>query len=280
MTESVKDTLLRHGFHFNKRFGQNFITDNNLLDAICDDAFITKEDTVVEVGAGAGTLTKILANRAKNVISYEIDDNLKGVLADRLAGLDNVEVRFKDIMSCKSDEFEELGQFKVVANLPYYITTPVIMFFLEKCKSATSITIMVQREVAERLIAKEGTEEYGAITAVVDYYGSAKITRNVSRRMFYPVPNVDSSVISIKREQKYNPQDEKLFLKTVKAAFNMRRKTLANNLIQGFNMERESIERIIKKAGFDPLIRGEKLSTADFVKLSDVLKEELQNFSE
>ena len=276
MTESVKDTLIRHGFHFSKKFGQNFITDNNLLDAIVEDANITEEDTVVEVGAGAGTLTRAIAKRAKKVISYEIDTNLKGVLADRLADLDNVEVRFKDVMSCTLSEFEEIGEFKVVANLPYYITTPITMFFLEKCKNAKSITIMVQKEVAERLIAKQDTEEYGAITAVVDYYGDAKITRNVSRKMFYPVPNVDSSVLNIVKRQKYAPIDENLFLKTVKTAFLMRRKTLANNLMQGFKISRDLAEKVIQKTGFNVKVRGEVLSTEDFVKLSDNLKEELQ----
>lgn len=269
--QSVKDTLNKHGFHFNKKFGQNFITDTNLLAKIADDANITKSDTVVEVGPGAGTLTAELSKRAGKVIAYEIDKNLEPILKERLAEFDNIELRFKDIMKESEEAFSSLDNFKVVANLPYYITTPITMFFLEKCKNAESVTVMVQEEVAERFIAKPATSEYGAITAAIDYYGEASITRKVNRKMFFPSPNVDSAVITITRRNKYFPKDEALFLKTIKAAFLMRRKTLANNLMSAFSLSRECAEKVIENAGLDKSIRGERLSTEDFVKLSDEL---------
>lgn len=269
--QSVKDTLIKHNFRFNKKFGQNFLTDTNLLAAIADDAEITENDTVVEVGPGAGTLTAELAKRAKKVIAYEIDKNLAPVLEERLAEFSNVEIRFMDIMKESEEAFEALGKFKVVANLPYYITTPVTMFFLEKCKNAESVTVMVQEEVADRFQAKAGTAEYGAITIAIDYYGSARVTRRVDRKMFYPSPNVDSAVITISRRQKYFPKNEELFLKTVKAGFLMRRKTLANNLMSAFSLERSAAEGVIERAGLDKSVRGERLSTADYVLLSDEL---------
>ncbi len=267
--QSVKDTLDKHGFRFNKKFGQNFITDSNLLSAIADDAKITCEDVVVEVGPGAGTLTAELAKKAKKVIAYEIDKNLEPILKERLAKFQNVEVRFKDIMKESEEAFTSMGKFKVVANLPYYITTPITMFFLEKCKNAENVTVMVQEEVAERFIAKAGTSEYGAITAAIDYYGDADITRRVNRKMFFPSPNVDSAVITITRREKYFPTNEELFLKTIKSAFLMRRKTLANNLMSAFSLTREQAETVIENIGLEKNIRGERLSTEEFVKLSD-----------
>ncbi|MEG2001507.1 MAG: 16S rRNA (adenine(1518)-N(6)/adenine(1519)-N(6))-dimethyltransferase RsmA [Clostridia bacterium] len=267
--DSVKDSLQKHNFRFNKAFGQNFISDINLLSAIVEDAGITENDTVVEVGAGAGTLTRAIAEKAKRVISYEIDENLKPILSERLGDLKNLEIRFKDIMKVDQAEIDEIGAFKVVANLPYYITTPVTMFFLEECKAAQSVTIMVQKEVAERFIAKAGTAEYGAITVAVDFYGEASIKRPVNRKMFFPVPNVDSSVLHIDLRQKYFPDNEKLFLKTIKIAFSMRRKTLSNNLLSGFSLPRETVDGVIERAGFDKAIRGERLTTSDFVKLSN-----------
>lgn len=269
--QSVKDTLIKHNFRFNKKFGQNFLTDTNLLAAIADDAEISENDTVVEVGPGAGTLTAELAKRAKKVIAYEIDKNLAPVLEERLSEFSNVEIRFVDIMKEREEAFEALGKFKVVANLPYYITTPVTMFFLEKCKNAESVTVMVQEEVADRFQAKAGTPEYGAITIAIDYYGSARVTRRVDRKMFYPSPNVDSAVITITRRQEYFPKNEELFLKTVKVGFLMRRKTLANNLMSAFSLERNAAESVIERAGLDKSVRGERLSTADYVLLSDEL---------
>ena len=274
--DSVKDSIIKHNFRFNKSFGQNFISDVNLLSAIVEDAEITNEDLVVEVGAGAGTLTRELALQAKNVISYEIDNNLKPILADRLGDLPNLELRFADIMKVHADEINSLGKFKVVANLPYYITTPVTMFFLEQCKGAESVTVMVQKEVAERFCAKAGTSDYGAITIAVDFYGEAEIKRQVGRQMFFPVPNVDSAVLNIKIRDKYHPKCVKTFLRTVKCAFAMRRKTLSNNLMSNFKFSREEIDTMLEKLEFQKSIRGERLTTADFVRLSDAIYEIMQ----
>lgn len=267
--DSVKDSIIKHNFRFNKAFGQNFISDINLLSAIVEDAGITENDTVVEIGAGAGTLTRAIAQKAKRVISYEIDENLRPILTERLSDVENLEMRFKDIMKVRKEEIDEIGEFKVVANLPYYITTPVTMFFLEECKNVQSITVMVQKEVAERFIAKAGTEDFGAITVAVDYYGEASIKRPVNRKMFFPVPNVDSAVLRIDLRKKYFPNNEAVFLKTVKVAFAMRRKTLSNNLISGFAMSREEADAVIQNAKFEKAIRGERLSTSDFVNLSN-----------
>ncbi len=273
--ESVKDTLIKHNFRFNKQFGQNFISDMNLLSAIVEDAGITENDTVVEIGAGAGTLTRAICEKAKRVISYEIDNNLKPILAERLGDLTNLEIRFKDIMKVPATEIQELGKFKVVANLPYYITTPVTMFFLEQCKNATSVTVMVQKEVAERFIAKEGTADYGAITVAVDYYGDASIKRQVNRKMFYPVPNVDSAILHIDIREKYQPKDLQTFLKTVKMAFGMRRKTLSNNLMSTLPLNRQEVDEIITDCGHEKNIRGEVLSTENFVELSNAIFDKL-----
>lgn len=274
MIEStVKETLDKHNFRFNKRFGQNFITDANLLAAIVSDAGVCENDTVVEVGAGAGTLTAELAKKAKKVIAFEIDGNLKPVLSERLSGFDNVELKFVDVMKESAETFSSLSDFKVVANLPYYITTPVTMFFLEKCKNAKSVTVMVQEEVAERFVSIAGTPEYGAITIAIDFYGEAKITRRVGRKMFFPSPNVDSAVVTIERREKYFPKNEELFLQTVRSGFFMRRKTLANNLMASFSLTREESERAIGRVGLDKAVRGERLSTEDFVLLSNVLSE-------
>ncbi len=275
MSKNLKEVLIKNNFRFNKQFGQNFISDVNLLDAIVTDGKISSEDIVVEVGAGGGTLTEALSKAAKKVISYEIDNNLKPILQERLEGLNNVEMRFQDIMKVDTRDLTSLDNFKVVANLPYYITTPITMFFLEEVKNAESITIMVQKEVAERFSAKAGSENYGAITIVVDYYGEAQLKRVVNRNMFYPVPKVDSAVLHIKRREKYFPKSEKTFLKTVKSAFAMRRKTLSNNLMTTFDMSREKVNQIIERAGFSPSIRGEKLTTADFVLLSDEVYKEI-----
>lgn len=266
----VKSVLAQKGFRFNKRFGQNFITDTNLLAAIVGDAGITEEDTVVEVGPGAGTLTAQLAKVAKRVIAFEIDENLKPVLGETLSGLDNVQVIFKDIQKVSDEEILSLtgGSFKVVANLPYYITTPVIMRFIEGKAKPRSLTVMVQKEVGDRLVASAGSAEYGAITAAVALEGKAKITRNVHRTMFYPAPNVDSCVVVITMNDDYAHTDKDKVKKLIRSAFAMRRKTLANNLCSSLSLSREAANAAIKNAGLTENVRGETLSVDDFVNLS------------
>ena len=197
----LSDILRASGFRFNKALGQNFIFDGNLLDAIVSDAGVTAEDTVVEIGTGAGTLTARLAARAKKVFSFEVDERLRPVLDISLKGAENVEVVFRDVMKMKDDELREMigGEFKVVANLPYYITTPLIMRFAESTLPVRSITVMVQKEVADRLTAEVGSADYAAVTLAVKVFGDAAVTRIVDRHMFRPAPNVDSAVVRIDR---------------------------------------------------------------------------------
>ena len=273
---SIAEILAGANFSFEKKFGQNFITDKNLLAAIVDEAGISG-GTVLEIGAGAGTLTAALAAKADRVVSYEIDKNLMPVLSQTLAGLDDkVEVVFRDIMKESDEDLDKIlgGEYKLAANLPYYITTPVIMRFLERKVRPLSISVMVQKEVGERLTAAPGTADYGAITAAVVLEGTAKITRVVPRTMFTPRPNVDSCVVRIDMHDKYDGVDKQLVKKIIRAAFAMRRKTLANNLCAAFSLTRGEAEGLLTSCGFDVRVRGEKLGVEDFIKLSENLKKQ------
>ena len=200
---NVKDILIANNYRYNKALGQNFITDTNLLNAIVCDAKVSDIDTVVEIGTGAGTLTRAIAQKAKKVYSFELDKNLIPILDVSLKGLDNVEVVFKDVLKLRDDELESIvgENFKVVANLPYYVTTPMVMRFLESGLKVDSITVMVQKEVANRLVADCKSKDYAAISLAVEMYGRASITRDVNRKMFFPVPNVDSAVVRINVER-------------------------------------------------------------------------------
>ena len=250
---------------FNKKFGQNFITDKNLLAAIAEDAGVTAEDFVVEIGAGAGTLTAALSDRAKEVVAYEIDENLRPVLDRTLAGRENVRVIYEDFLK-KTEALP--APFKVVANLPYYVTTPIVMRLLEGEERPESVTVMVQKEVAERLTAAPGTAEYGAITASLSLVAEARITRIVGRQCFIPPPNVDSAVVRIDLCDKgYSLEEIESARKIIRAAFNMRRKTLSNALSALFG-SKERTNAVIEKAGFSPSVRGETLSAEDFVLLA------------
>lgn len=249
---------------FNKRYGQNFILDRNLLSAIAADAGVTGEDVVVEIGAGAGTLTAALAAVAKEVIAYEIDENLRPVLSETLAGLPNVRVVYEDY----TKRTEPLpARFKVVANLPYYVTTPIIMSLIEGEDRPETITVMVQKEVAERLVAAPGTSDYGAITASLGLVADAEITRIVGRQNFIPPPNVDSAVVKITlRDKGYTAEEISAARKLIRAAFNMRRKTLSNALA-GVVGGKDRAAALIAACGFLPTVRGETLSAADYVTL-------------
>lgn len=271
---NLKDIIADTEFRFNKALGQNFISDRNLLEAIVADSGVTGDDTVVEIGTGGGTLTRALAAVAKKVISFEVDANLQKVLALSLQGLNNVEVVFRDILKMSDEQIREIvdGEFKVVANLPYYITTPLVMRFLESGLNVKSLAVMVQQEVADRFVAKANTADYSAITLAIEMRGSAKITRKVNRKMFYPVPNVDSAVVRIDVEEgKLDGEDKAKLHKLVRSAFAMRRKTLANNLSVAFNLDKQTATEKIERAGFAPLVRGEALSLDDYIKLSHVL---------
>ncbi|MCQ2409724.1 MAG: 16S rRNA (adenine(1518)-N(6)/adenine(1519)-N(6))-dimethyltransferase RsmA [Clostridia bacterium] len=269
---NIKDIIRDCDFHFNKNLGQNFVSDGNLLDAIVSDSGINENDTVVEIGTGAGTLTRALAKKAKRVVSFEVDHNLEKVLNLSLQGVENAEVVFRDILKMNDSEIEDIvgGDFKVVANLPYYITTPLAMRFLESTLPVKSLTIMVQKEVADRFVAKAGSKDYAAITLAIEMAGDAKITRNVSRQMFFPAPNVDSAVVRIDiNRDKLAGKNTELISKLVHAAFLMRRKTLVNNLSTAFGISKEETISKIEKAGFSSMIRGEALSLQDYIRLSE-----------
>ncbi len=259
------------GFKFNKRYGQNFITDINLLDAIVRDAGIDG-GVVLEIGAGAGTLTTALARAADRVVSYEIDISLMPVLSRTLAGLDDrVEVVFRDVMK-ESDAAIDAAvgsDYALVANLPYYITTPVLMRFIERDNAPKSITVMVQKEVGDRLCAMPDTSDYGAITASVALAGRAEITRIVPRTLFYPQPKVDSCIVRIVPDDTYAAADKPLVRRIIRCAFAMRRKTLVNNLMSGLSLSREAALKIIESIGVDTRVRGETLSVEQFVRLAE-----------
>jgi 16S rRNA (adenine1518-N6/adenine1519-N6)-dimethyltransferase len=271
----LKSTLQSNGFQFKKQFGQNFISDTNLLNSIVDAAGIDENTTVVEVGCGAGTLTRAIAQKAKFVYAFDIDRDLQPVLAQTLSGVDNVEVIFRDFSKVDLKQFEsEIGEFTVVANLPYYITTPLLTKFLEESEKVNGVCIMVQEEVAERFCAKENTPEYGAITAAIALKGQAKIVKRVSRNMFYPRPNVDSAVVKITFEKgRISVKDERAYRQTVKCAFLNRRKTLENNLVNFFSLTREQAKAVLQEAGVEEKARGETLSPQKLAVLADVLKD-------
>ena len=271
----LKFVLQKHGFQFKKQFGQNFISDTNLLSSIVTASGIDENTTVVEIGCGAGTLTRAIAEKAKKVYAFDVDTDLQPVLAETLAGLENVEVIFRDFNKLDLKAFEqEIGEYTVVANLPYYITTPLVTKLLEEGEKVQGLSIMVQEEVAERFCAKEGTSEYGAITAGIALKGSAKIVKRVPRTLFYPRPNVDSAVVKITFERgRVAVKSEKAYRQTVKCAFLNRRKTLENNLVNFLNISREKAQEILKEAGVEDKARGETLSPWGLAKLSDILVE-------
>ena len=272
MEMKMKDVLQATSFRFNKALGQNFISDTNLLKGIVTDSGITPDDVVVEIGTGAGTLTRQIASVAKQVYSFEVDQNLIPVHELSLSGIDNLQVIFRDVLKMKDDEFKSIvgeGEFKVVANLPYYITTPLIMRFLESDLNVTSLTIMVQEEVGRRLVAKPNTADYSAITLAVLLRGEGTITRKVGRNMFYPAPNVDSAVVRIDVDKdKLAGENKTLIHKLVRSAFLMRRKTLVNNLNASFGLSKAEAAEKLTAAGLDERVRGEALSLEDYVNLS------------
>ena len=269
----LKTVLDKHGFRFKKQFGQNFLSDTNLLDSIVTASGIDENTTVVEIGCGAGTLTKAIAKKAKKVYAFDIDRDLQPVLAETLKGCENIEVIFRDFNKINLQEFEkEIGEYSVVANLPYYITTPLVAKFLEESEKVQSLSIMVQEEVAERFCAKEDTPEYGSITASIALKGEAKSVKRVSRNLFMPRPNVDSAVVRIDFQRgRIQVKDEKAYRQTVKCAFLNRRKTLENNLVNFFKVSRETAKKILAEAGVDEKARGETLSPQRLAILSDCI---------
>lgn len=266
------EILKKHAFAFSKKYGQNFIFDKNLLQAIVSDAGITKEDDVIEIGPGAGTLSSVIAENAKSLTCYEIDTNLKGILAESLGDYDNVQVVFEDILKVNLNQLDTKyhNGYHVVANLPYYITTPIIFKFLEQSNNIKSMTIMVQKEVGLRMIAHAGTKEYGALTVSLGYRANVEYKRTVKRQLFTPMPNVDSCIIRITFDNtKYDIKNEETLKRLIKCVFTNRRKTLTNNLRQEFGLSLEEGEKVLKSLGIEPSIRGEKLTTNQFVNISN-----------
>ncbi len=265
---------MEENFKFKKALGQNFLTDKNLLKAIVNDAGITASDNVIEIGAGAGALTEAIAEQCKNLYSFEVDRDLFSHLEEKFAGK-NVKFVFRDALKMPDDEINALhgSTFKLVANLPYYITTPLIFKFLDN-PFCESLTIMVQKEVAERVVAPPGSKAYGVLSVKVQAVANAKITRDVNRKMFVPAPNVDSAVLHISKKD-YN-FDFNTFSKVVDSAFAMRRKTLVNNLSASFGMTKPECEAILASLGFSPSVRGEQLSIDEFILLSQSLDKKRQ----
>ena len=267
------DLINKNNFTFNKKYGQNFIFDKNLLGAIIKDSGITKDDEVLEIGAGAGTLTKIIAQNAKSVVSYEIDKNLEPVLKENWRECGNSAVVFSDALKLPIADIEKhfTGDYKIVANLPYYITTPLIMKFVKQTNRVKSLSIMVQKEVGERLTAKNTDAQYGSISVILDFYGDVKILRQVSRKMFVPVPNVDSCVVQISINKKKYDCNAEIFESVVKSAFSNKRKTLVNNISKDFNLSKDVIFATLKELNISCDIRGDALSTKDFVEITKKL---------
>lgn len=260
-------------FIYDKSLGQNFIYDRNLLEAIVSDAGITAEDTVVEVGSGAGTLTAAIAAKAKKVISFEVDRRLFGFLTELAQEKKNIEFVFDDILKTLPEELAALtgGGFKVVANLPYYITTPVMFYFIEGGFDLGGMTLTVQKEVAEKVTAKAGEANYGVLSVMTALAGSAKITRMVPRSCFKPIPNVDSAVLRIDIKRGYEPDPSLRSL--IKKSFAARRKTLANNLRAGYGLDRGQAEELVMTVKGDERVRPQQMTCEDFIRLNELLRE-------
>ncbi len=273
--EDLRSILAKHGFSFKKQFGQNFISDTNLLKRIVALAEVTKEDTVIEIGCGAGTLTREISAAAGKVYAFEIDKNLQPVLAETLSGCDNTEVIFRDFLKCNLAEFEDgLKDYVVIANLPYYITTPLIMRFVEESQKVKRLVVMVQEEVAERFCAAENTPEYGAVTAAIARRADTKIVAKVDKSMFMPRPQVDSAVVRMDFvPDKIPVRSARAYRETVRCAFLSRRKTLENNLVNAFGWSREQAKEVMQRAGLPEKVRGETLSPQTLAALSDIICE-------
>ena len=278
------EVLQKYNFAFQKRFGQNFLIDTHVLDKIIDSAQITKDDFVLEIGPGIGTMTQYLCERAREVVAVEIDKNLIPILSDTLKNYSNVTVINEDILKldiCKLAEEKNQGKpIKVVANLPYYITTPIIMGLFESHVPLDSITIMVQKEVAERMQEGPGSKEYGALSLAVQYYAKPEIVANVPPNCFMPRPNVGSAVIRLTRHEKppVEVEDEKLMFRIIRASFNQRRKTLANGLNNSpeIHLPKEVIQESIVSLGVPENIRGEALSLEQFAELSNEIGQRMK----
>lgn len=280
-SKNTIEVLQKYDFVFQKKFGQNFLIDSHVLDKIVSAAGITKDDFVLEIGPGIGTMTQYLAASARKVFAVEIDKALIPILEDTLKEFDNVQVINQDILKVDikklAEEHNDGKPIKVVANLPYYITTPIIMGLFESQVPIDSITVMVQKEVADRMKVGPGTKDYGALSLAVQYYAEPYIVANVPPNCFMPRPKVGSAVIRLTRHEKppVEVADEKLMFRLIRVSFNQRRKTLANGLNNSpeLSYSKEEIQQTIEKCGFKAGIRGEALTLKDFAKLANAFSE-------
>ena len=267
-----KEKMEKYNFNLKKMFGQNFIIDENIISNIITKSQIDEDTLVIEIGPGAGSLTYALSKYAKNVLCYEIDTTLKELLNDNLSDCDNVEIIFKDFL--KADVFDDIKKYEykklyVVANLPYYITTPIIIKFIEDEVPVDKLVVMVQKEVGDRFKAMPNTKDYNSLSIYLNYYFDVKKILDVSKNVFLPKPNVDSIVVEFsKKENLYQLKDKKLFFKLVRDSFTQKRKTLRNNL-KGYNLEK--IEEVLKKHNYDLSVRAEQLPIEAFVDISNNL---------
>ena len=276
--KTIEQILLKNGFSFKKSLGQNFIIDESvcprMAQSVCDE-----ETGVLEIGPGIGVLTSELAKRAKKVVAIELDERLKKVLPVTLGAFNNIEVIYADVMKLDLQEiiasrFKECKKVCICANLPYYITSPIIMHLLESKLAVESITVMVQKEAAERLSAKVGTRQAGAVTVAVNYYAQAEVLFNVSKNSFYPAPKVDSAVIKLKVRKRapVEVKDEKQFFRLVKACFAQRRKTLINTVSNTAGIDKQTLKNALKAIGLDETVRGEQLDMNTLAALANELK--------
>lgn len=272
----VKDIVKKYNFAFSKSLGQNFLIDGNIVRKIVREANITKDDYVLEIGPGIGTLTEELALNAKKVIAVELDNNLLPILDNTLKEYKNIEIIHGDILkvdieSIIEDKFEGKS-IKVVANLPYYVTTPIIAMLLEKNLNIDSIIVMVQKEVAERMAAGPGGKDYGSLSVFVNFYSNPEIVVKVPKTVFMPQPKIDSSVIKLNLKKDLPDIDKEQFFKVVKAAFSKRRKTIINALsTYGFDVEKDEFRKALDEAGIPQNIRAEDISVKEFINLSELL---------
>ena len=261
------------GYNFKKKFGQNFLKDENILRNIVEKAEVDKDTLVIEIGIGAAYLTYYLSEKAKNVLGYEIDESLKDIISSQLEGKDNVDIVYQDFL--KSNSIEDIKKYDykkiyVVANLPYYITTPIITKLIEDKIPVEKIVVMVQKEVGDRFNAKPNSKEYNSLTIFLNYYFDIKKLMDVSRNCFVPKPNVDSAIIEFKRHNKYKVSNEDLFFKLVRDSFKFKRKNLKNNL-KGYNLEK--IEEVLKTINKDLTVRAESLTIEDFMYISNNIED-------
>ncbi len=270
---AARMALTKYGFHFTHSLGQNFILDDNLVESIVYAAGIAEGDNVLEIGPGAGVMTRHLAQAGANVTAVELDQTLEPVLHAVLDGIENVRVVFGDAMKLDIAEVVAGKEYRVVANLPYYITADVIMRMLTQTHKPRKITVMVQKEAAERMMAKMGSKIWCALAATVQYFGKVSVLMEVPPEAFTPRPHVDSALIEISLfdEMPVEAQDEKMMLRVINACFAMRKKTLLNNLCASFSVNRETAQGWLEEAGLDSKIRGEALTLAQIARLSDVI---------